>query len=43
VAEWGHIPVGEGSVEIHYTSPGLRAPQRLRFGYQLEGIDLAGL
>ncbi len=39
-SEWGHIPVGEGSVEIHYTSPGLRTPQRLSFSYQLEGIDL---
>jgi signal transduction histidine kinase len=33
------IPVGEGQVELHYTSPGLRAPNRLRFRYQLEGFD----
>ncbi|HYO55026.1 sensor histidine kinase [Archangium sp.] len=38
-SEWDHIPVGGGDVEIHYTSPGLRAPQRLNFRYQLEGID----
>ncbi|MDY7232185.1 two-component regulator propeller domain-containing protein [Hyalangium rubrum] len=37
--EWGRIPPGEGHVEIHYTSPSLRAPQRLDFRYQLEGID----
>jgi signal transduction histidine kinase/ligand-binding sensor domain-containing protein len=39
-AEWGSIPPGEGSVEIHYTSPGLRDPQSLHFRYQLEGIDV---
>ncbi len=38
-SEWGKTPVGEGNVEIHYTSPGLRSPQRLRFRYQLVGFD----
>jgi signal transduction histidine kinase/ligand-binding sensor domain-containing protein/CheY-like chemotaxis protein len=38
-SEWGRIPVGEGQVEFHYTSAGLRAPQQLRFRYQLEGVD----
>jgi ligand-binding sensor domain-containing protein/signal transduction histidine kinase len=38
-SEWNHIPLGDGDVEIHYTSPSLRAPQRLNFRYQLEGID----
>ncbi len=36
---WAEIPVGEGGVEIRYTSPGLRSPRQLRFRYQLEGID----
>jgi len=39
-AGWGSIPPGEGSVEIHYTSPGLRDPQSLHFRYQLEAIDV---
>jgi signal transduction histidine kinase/ligand-binding sensor domain-containing protein len=39
LAERGDIPVGKGQVEIHYTSPGLRAPNRLRFRYQLVGFD----
>ncbi|KFE72086.1 two-component regulator propeller domain-containing protein [Hyalangium minutum] len=39
-AAWGSISPGEGSVEIHYTSPGLRAPQSLHFRYQLEGMDV---
>ncbi|MDY7228573.1 two-component regulator propeller domain-containing protein [Hyalangium rubrum] len=38
-AEWEEIPVGEGGVEIHYTSAGLRSTRRLRFRYLLEGID----
>ena len=38
-AERDHIPRGEGQVEIHYTSAGLRAPQQLRFRYRLEGVD----
>ncbi len=38
-SEWGRIAAGEGNVELHYTSPSLRAPQRLRFRYQLEGLD----
>jgi signal transduction histidine kinase/ligand-binding sensor domain-containing protein len=33
------IDGGEGQLELHYTSPGLRAPNRLRFRYQLEGFD----
>jgi ligand-binding sensor domain-containing protein/CheY-like chemotaxis protein/two-component sensor histidine kinase len=39
VSEWGRIAAGEGNVEIHYTSPSLRSPHRLRFRYQLEGMD----
>ncbi|MBN1209101.1 MAG: histidine kinase, partial [Myxococcaceae bacterium] len=38
-AEWGRIPVGEGHVEIHYSSPSLRSPHQLHFRYRLEGID----
>jgi ligand-binding sensor domain-containing protein/signal transduction histidine kinase/CheY-like chemotaxis protein len=37
--EWERIPAGAGDVEIHYTSAGLRAPRRVGFRYQLEGID----
>ncbi len=38
-SEWQRIPPNEGYVELHYTSPSLRAPQRLRFRYRLEGVD----
>jgi ligand-binding sensor domain-containing protein/signal transduction histidine kinase len=38
-AERDRIPGGEGQIELHYTSPGLRAPNRLRFRYKLEGFD----
>jgi ligand-binding sensor domain-containing protein/signal transduction histidine kinase/CheY-like chemotaxis protein len=38
-SEWARIAPAEGNVELHYTSPSLRAPQRLRFLYQLEGVD----
>jgi signal transduction histidine kinase/streptogramin lyase len=38
-AERQGIDAGEGQLELHYTSPGLRAPNRLRFRYQLEGFD----
>ncbi|HZH75172.1 MAG TPA: two-component regulator propeller domain-containing protein [Archangium sp.] len=38
-SEWGRIVAGDGRLEIHFTSAGLRAPRRLRFRYQLEGID----
>jgi len=38
-AQWDHIPVGEGRVELRYTAAGLRAPQQLRFRFQLEGVD----
>ncbi|HEX8697346.1 MAG TPA: two-component regulator propeller domain-containing protein, partial [Myxococcaceae bacterium] len=40
-SEWSRIAPGDGNVEIHYTAPSLRAPQRLRFRYQLEGMDKA--
>jgi ligand-binding sensor domain-containing protein/signal transduction histidine kinase/CheY-like chemotaxis protein len=33
------LPWEGGQLEFHYTSTGLRAPQQLRFRYQLEGID----
>ncbi|MBN1209253.1 MAG: response regulator [Myxococcaceae bacterium] len=36
---WERIPVGEGRLDIQYTSPGLRTPQGLHFRYQLVGID----
>ncbi|HEX8822029.1 MAG TPA: two-component regulator propeller domain-containing protein [Archangium sp.] len=38
-SERDHVPTGEGQVEFHYTALGLHAPQRLRFRYQLEGVD----
>jgi ligand-binding sensor domain-containing protein/signal transduction histidine kinase/CheY-like chemotaxis protein len=38
-AEWSRIPAGEGDVEIQYTSASLRAPGRVSFRYQLQGID----
>jgi len=40
-SEWGRIVAGDGRLEIHFTAAGLRAPRRLRFRYQLEGIDAA--
>lgn len=33
------IPSGIRSLEIHYTSPNLLSPERLRFRYQLQGLD----
>jgi signal transduction histidine kinase/ligand-binding sensor domain-containing protein/CheY-like chemotaxis protein len=38
-AEWNELSVGDAGMEIHYTSTSLRAPQQLRFSYQLKGID----
>jgi signal transduction histidine kinase len=38
-SELDRIPRGEGRLEIHYTSAGLRAPQQLRFRFKLEGAD----
>jgi ligand-binding sensor domain-containing protein/signal transduction histidine kinase len=38
-AERQGIAAGEDQLELHYTSPGLRAPHRLRFRYRLEGFD----
>jgi ligand-binding sensor domain-containing protein/signal transduction histidine kinase/CheY-like chemotaxis protein len=38
-SEWDRIAPGDGNVEIHYSAPSLRTPQRLRFRYQLEGMD----
>ncbi len=38
-SERGRVPAGTGQVEFHYTAAGLRDPQRLRFRYQLEGVD----
>jgi signal transduction histidine kinase/CheY-like chemotaxis protein len=38
-SEWGRLPAGAGRLEFQYTAVGLRAPRRLRFRYQLEGID----
>jgi signal transduction histidine kinase/streptogramin lyase len=38
-AERQGIRASEGQIELHYTSPGLRAPNRLRFRYKLEGFD----
>ncbi|MDY7225267.1 sensor histidine kinase [Hyalangium rubrum] len=38
-SQWDNLPVGEGQIEFHYTSAGLRAPQRLSFRYQLESFD----
>jgi ligand-binding sensor domain-containing protein/signal transduction histidine kinase len=38
-SQWTHLPPGEGRVEIHYTSPALGSPDRLRFRYQIEGVD----
>ena len=33
------VPPGEGKLEIHYTSTRLRAPERLRFKYWMEGFE----
>ncbi len=38
-SQWEATPVGDGNLEIHYTSPGLRSPQRLRFRYHMVGFD----
>ncbi|AKJ00988.1 Hypothetical protein AA314_02614 [Archangium gephyra] len=38
-SEWEHLQVGDGRLELQFTATGLRAPRRLRFRYQLEGID----
>ena len=38
-AQWARIPLGEGRVDIRYTVAGLRAPQRLRFRFKLDGVD----
>ncbi len=38
-SEWGRILAGNGRLELQFTAAGLRAPRRLRFRYQLEGID----
>jgi signal transduction histidine kinase/ligand-binding sensor domain-containing protein len=38
-SEWSQLPPGEGRVEIHYTTAALRAPERVRFRYKLEGVD----
>ncbi|HZH13549.1 MAG TPA: two-component regulator propeller domain-containing protein [Archangium sp.] len=38
-SEWGHVLAGNGRLELQFTAAGLRAPRRLRFRYQLEGID----
>ncbi|HVG63289.1 MAG TPA: two-component regulator propeller domain-containing protein [Hyalangium sp.] len=38
-AAWNNLSVGDAGMEIHYTSTSLRAPQRLRFFYQLKGMD----
>ena len=34
------IPPGSGGVEIHYTALSLQAPEKNRFKYKLEGVDL---
>lgn len=33
------IPAGRGRLEIHYTAVNLRAPERVRFKYKLDGFD----
>lgn len=33
------LPPGEGKLEIHYTSIRLRAPERIRFRYWMEGFE----
>jgi ligand-binding sensor domain-containing protein/signal transduction histidine kinase/CheY-like chemotaxis protein len=37
--ERGRASVHQGDVEIHYTSPSLRAPHQLRFRYRLDHFD----
>jgi signal transduction histidine kinase len=34
-----HIPAGKHSLEFRYTGLSLRAPERIRFRYRLEGLD----
>jgi signal transduction histidine kinase/ligand-binding sensor domain-containing protein len=34
-----HLPPGSSNLTIHYTAPGLRKPEGMRFQYQLEGVD----
>jgi signal transduction histidine kinase/ligand-binding sensor domain-containing protein len=34
-----HLQPGSSSLTIHYTAPGLRKPEGMRFQYQLEGVD----
>ncbi|HEX8700290.1 MAG TPA: two-component regulator propeller domain-containing protein [Myxococcaceae bacterium] len=38
-SEWDQIPVGNGRLEIRFTSPGLRSPERLLFRHQLVGLE----
>jgi signal transduction histidine kinase/ActR/RegA family two-component response regulator len=38
-SEWNQIPVGDGRLEISFTSPGLRSPERLLFRHQLVGLE----
>ncbi len=38
-SEWGRLPPGEGRVEIRYTTPALKSPDRLRFRYRIEDVD----
>jgi ligand-binding sensor domain-containing protein/signal transduction histidine kinase/DNA-binding response OmpR family regulator len=39
VIDGKHLPAGSERVEIHYTAPSLRVPDRVRFKYKLEGYD----
>jgi hypothetical protein len=39
VGEPADLPPGPGEVEIHYTALSYVAPEKVRFKYQLEGID----
>ncbi|HEX6178651.1 MAG TPA: EAL domain-containing protein, partial [Thermoanaerobaculia bacterium] len=34
-----HVPAGHRTLEIHYTSPTFKTPDKLRFQYRLEGFD----
>ncbi len=34
------VPPGSGGVEIHYTALSLQAPEKNRFKYRLEGVDV---
>ncbi len=38
-SEWARLPPSGGRVEIRYTSPALKSPERLRFRFRLEGVD----